>query len=67
MGVISRVTHEVDLVVGEQGLGLLSVDAGVDDHIVALLPVDGRRDAVLVAELDRVDGANDLVLDRSDC
>jgi hypothetical protein len=55
-------TYEVDLVVGEEGLGLLVVDAGVDDDVLALLPVDGRRNAVLVAELDRVDCAEDLVL-----
>jgi hypothetical protein len=52
----------VDSVVGEQRLCLFRVDAGVDDDVLALLPVDGRRDAVLVAKLDRVDRTQDLVL-----
>jgi len=51
----------VDGVVGEQRLCLFRVDAGVDDDVLALLPVDRRRDAVLVAKLDRVDRAQDLV------
>ena len=50
------------LVLGEDLLRLLLRDADVDDHIVALLPVHGRRDAVLVARLERVDDADDLVL-----
>ena len=48
-------------VVREQLRGLVVRHAGVDDHVVALLPVDGRRDPVLVAELERVDDTDDLV------
>jgi len=46
---------------GEEGLGLLVVDGGVDDDIVTLLPVDGRRDTVLVTNLERVDNPQDFV------
>ena len=45
---------------GEQLLGLVVLDAGVDDDVVAGDPVDGRRDAVLVARLQRVDHAEHL-------
>ena len=38
-------------VVREEGRSLLVGDGGVDDNIVALLPVDGGGDAVLVTEL----------------
>lgn len=47
---------------GEQSLGLLGPNTGMDNNVLALLPVYWRSDAVLVAELDRVDDANDLVL-----
>src|SRR5947207_1214837 len=32
-----------------------------DDDVLAMLPVDGRRDPVRVGELERVDHAQDLV------
>lgn len=35
----------------EEGLGLLVADGGVDNDIVALLPVHWGGDAVLVTEL----------------
>ena len=38
--------------VGEQRLGLLVRDRRVDDDIVALLPVHGGGDKVLVADLE---------------
>ena len=43
--------HLVDGEVGEQRLGLLVRDRRVDDDIVALLPVHGGGDTVLVADL----------------
>src|SRR3989454_9878994 len=39
----------------------LVADRGDDDHVLALLPVDGRRHPVGVRELERVDDAQDLV------
>ena len=38
--------------IGEERLGLLVGDGRVHDHVVALLPVDRRGDAVLVANLE---------------
>ena len=38
-------------VLGEEGLGLLGADRGVDDDIVTLPPVDGGGDTVLVTNL----------------
>jgi hypothetical protein len=46
---------------GEDLLGFLSGDAGVDDNIITLLPVTGSGDAVLVTELERVNNAKDLI------
>lgn len=46
--------------VGEQLGGLLALDGGVDNDVVAGDPVDGGGDAVLVARLERVDDAQDL-------
>lgn len=37
--------------VREQLLGFFVIDRRVHDHVVTLLPVDGRRHLVLVAEL----------------
>lgn len=48
-------------VVGEEGLGLLITDTGVNDDISTFLPVDGSGDTVLVAELQRVDNSEDLI------
>lgn len=48
-------------VVGEEGLGLLITDTGVNDDIPTLLPVNGSGDAVLVTELQRVDHSEDLI------
>ena len=45
---------------GEQLGGLVALDGGVDDDVVAGHPVDGRGDLVLVARLQRVDDAQDL-------
>jgi hypothetical protein len=39
--------------VGEERLSLVVAHARVDDYVVADLPVDRGRDAVLVAELER--------------
>lgn len=47
--------------VGEQLLGLLVGDGGRDDDVVTGDPVDGGGDAVLVAGLEGVDNAEDLV------
>lgn len=49
-----------DAEVGEELLGLLVADAGVDDDIVTGNPVDGGGDLVLVTSLERVDDAEDL-------
>lgn len=49
-----------DAEVGEQLLGLLVLDGGVDNDIVAGDPVDGGGDLVLVARLQAVDDAQDL-------
>ena len=45
----------------EERLRLVVRDTGVDDNVVTLLPVDGGGNAVLVAELERVDYSEDLV------
>lgn len=42
---------EVNGVLGEEGLGLIGGDRGVDNNIVALLPVDGGGDTVLITDL----------------
>jgi hypothetical protein len=42
-------------------LGLVVGDRPGDDDVLALLPVDGRRDPVLGGELERVDHPEDLV------
>ena len=42
------------------GIGLLICQAGHHDDIIAVLPVDGRRDAVLGRQLQRVDHPQDL-------
>jgi hypothetical protein len=44
----------------EQGLGLVVLDAGVDNHIVARDPVDWSGNTVLVAGLKRVNNTEDL-------
>lgn len=49
------------LELGEEFLGLLIRDTGVNNDIVALLPVDGGGDLVLVTKLQGVDGTEDLV------
>ena len=36
----------------EEGLGLIVGDGGVDDDVLALVPVDGGGDAVLVTKLE---------------
>lgn len=50
-----------DAELGEESLGLLVLDRGVDNDIITGDPVDGGGDAVLVAGLERVDDAEDLV------
>lgn len=47
--------------VGEDLLGILSGDTGVDDDLSSGGPVGGRRDLVGVSELERVDDTDDLV------
>jgi hypothetical protein len=49
-----------DAEVGEQLLGLLILDRGVDNDVVTRNPVDWSGDLVLVAGLQRVDDAQDL-------
>ena len=49
------------LIFGEEGLGLLVGDAGVDNDIVALVPVDRGGDLVLVTELEGIDHSDDFV------
>jgi hypothetical protein len=44
-----------DAELGEQGLGLVILDAGVDDNIISRDPVDWGGDTVLVASLEGVD------------
>lgn len=46
-------THLVESYIREQRFSLLVGHRRMDDNIVALLPVDGGCDAVLVAELER--------------
>ena len=53
--------HQVLGVVGEKLLRVLVVNTGMDDDIVALLPVYGGGDLVLVAQLQGVDNAENLV------
>src|SRR6185312_822410 len=45
----------------EQRFGLFVLDRRDDDHVLALLPVDRRRDLVLCRQLERVDHAQQLV------
>ena len=47
-----RLAYLVDGVLGEESLGLLIADGGVNDNVVTLLPVHRGRDAVLVANLE---------------
>lgn len=47
-----RRSNLVDGVLGEQSLRLLCSDGGVDDDIVAFLPVDRSCNTVLVADLE---------------
>ena len=49
------------LVVGEEGLCLIIADAWVNNHVFTLLPVYRGGDAVLVANLKRVDDTQDFV------
>jgi hypothetical protein len=49
-----------DAEVGEQGLGLLILDTGVDNDIVTRDPVDRGGDAMLVTSLQRVDNTKNL-------
>ncbi len=53
--------YVVNLVVGEESLRLLGLDASMDDDILALLPVNGGGNAMLVTELDGVDYTDDFV------
>jgi len=45
----------------EQSLCLIIGHAGVNDNIFTLLPVNRGSDAVLVANLERINHANDFV------
>jgi len=45
---------------GEQGLGLLVLDAGVDNHIITRDPVDWGGDTMLVAGLEGVNDTENL-------
>jgi hypothetical protein len=49
-----------DTEVGEQGLGLLILDAGVHNHVITGDPVDGCGNAVLIAGLKGVDDSEHL-------
>lgn len=49
-----------DAELGEEGLGLLVLDRGVDNDVLTGDPVNGGGDAVLVAGLEGVDDAEDL-------
>jgi hypothetical protein len=49
-----------DAELGEQGLGLLVLDGGVDNDVLTGDPVDRGGDAVLVTGLEGVDDAEDL-------
>lgn len=48
-------------VVGEQGLCFIVCDAGMNNDIVSLLPVDGCSYTVFVAELERINNTKNLV------
>jgi hypothetical protein len=52
----------MDLVLGEEGFGLLVIYAGVNDHVFTLLPVDGGGNSVLVTSLKSIDDTDDFVL-----
>src|SRR5205823_660677 len=63
---VPRLRHDPDvrlrlLPLAEDLLGLVVGDGAGDDHVVALLPVDGGRDLVLRGQLERIDHAQDLV------
>jgi len=45
---------------GEQGLGLLVFDAGVDNNIITRDPVDGGSDSVLIASLEGINNSENL-------
>ena len=48
----ASLSHLVDGELGEQSLRLFVGHGRVNDHVVALLPVDRSRDAVLVSDLE---------------
>jgi hypothetical protein len=52
----------VDLVVREQGLSLLIIDTGMNDDVLALLPVNGGGNLVFVTSLKGIDNTNDFIL-----
>ena len=49
-----------DAELGKQSLGLLVLDAGVDDNVITRNPIDWGGDTVLVAGLEGVDNTEDL-------
>jgi hypothetical protein len=51
--------------VREQRLRLLSSHRRMDDHIIALVPVDGSRDTVFVSQLKGVQYSDDFLLYRA--
>lgn len=58
----ARTTYLMNSEIGEQCLCLLITYRRVNDHVIALVPVDGSCDTVLVAELKRVDHSDDFIL-----
>src|SRR6185312_10566311 len=63
----TRLRHDADIglrrfpPVGIDLLRLLVADRAGDDDVLALLPVGGGRNAMLRGQLQRVDGAQDLL------
>ena len=52
----------MNLVLREESFRFLVIDTAVDNNIFALFPIHGRSNSILVAQLDRIDGAQNLVL-----
>jgi len=51
----------MNLVLGEQSLGFLALDTGMNDNVVTGLPIDRSSDSVLITQLDCVDYPYNLI------
>jgi hypothetical protein len=52
----------MSFVLREECFGFLVIDAGMDNYILALLPIHWGRNSMFVTQLDCIDGSQNLVL-----